>query len=296
MSLRYKVLSRCIKAAGIKKIYSKPEGELLNLLQTKFRASDLPELMYKKFDIDKTETDNRAVFKISPKNIKTDNVILFIHGGGGMMCPTPLHYRFAAKLVKNTGSALYFPFYPLGPEASINESMEWLSKVYSKICKTHGARNITVIGDSAGATLSLGVCCRAEQRPKGIVLISPSTGVDKCDEKMHDMEQYDLILSVKTIELVRKHWIKNASFDGADFNSSSLDYTGFPPVHIYYGTHELFYPYIGGLISKIRDGGVEVTVTEGEGMCHDWALMGITPEGQNAFCSICDFVMQEKIS
>lgn len=290
MSLKYNMLKRCIKAVDIKEMYAKPEPELLNLLQTKYRTNELPKIMYKKFDVKKYEIDSRPVFKICPKNGGTENVILFVHGGGGMMCPTALHYRFAAKLVKNTCASLYFPFYPLGPEASIHESMEWLDKVYVGILKNHNSEHITVAGDSAGATLSLSMCARTEKKPKRIILISPSTGVDKCDEKMQAMEKHDLILSVKTIEIIKKHWIKNSSFEGADFNTSSLNYTGFPPIQMYYGTNELFYPYIDDLINKIRNDGVSVETIRGDGLCHDWTLIGIIPEGRAALSKICEFI------
>lgn len=293
MSFRYKVLEHCIKAVDIKKMYAGPEAELLNLLQTKYRAYDLPEMLYKQFRIEKKKLEGRLLFKIQPKTGGNDNVILFIHGGGGMMCPTPLHYRFAAKLVKNTGAALYFPFYPLGPEASITESMKWLDGVYDAILKKHKPDNITVVGDSAGAALSVSLCRRTEKKPKGIVLISPASGIEKNDGKMQEMEKYDHILSVRTVEIIKKNWIKEAPFEGADFNTSSVDYAGFPPVQLYYGTNELFYPYMEGFINRIKNSGVDIEICKGEGLCHDWALIGIVPEGREALTRICRFITSQ---
>jgi acetyl esterase/lipase len=289
MSFKYKVLERCIKKINIKKIYDMPEEKMKELLYTKFRAEDLPEFLYKQFTVQKTDLDGRLLFKLCPKEVKNENVILFIHGGGGMMCPTPLHYRFAAKIVKKTGSVMYFPFYPLGPESSINQSMEWLDKAYEEILKHHAAEKITVIGDSAGAALSVSLCSRTRKKPAGLVLISPATGIDKDDEKMKKAEKDDIILSVKTVELTKKHWIKDAPLNGA-FNTGGADYIGFPPIRLYYGTAEIFYPYIGELIQKIKNSGTNIKAFEGAGLCHDWVLIGIIPESRAALDEICSFV------
>ncbi len=294
MSFKYKVLERCVKAIDIKRIYNLPEDRLLEILKTKFRADDVPRYFYERFNTEKIIIDNRPLFKTSPKTIKNENVILFIHGGGGTMCPTPLHYKFAAKLVKNTGSVLYFPFYPLGPEASIADSMRYLDKVYETLLKEHSPDKITVIGDSAGAALSVSLCCHAKRKPGGLVLISPATGIAKNKDKMYEMEKQDIILSVKTIELTKKFWIKDAPLDGADFNTSEADYTDFPPIHLYYGTAELFYPYIGELTDKIKSCGADVTTHEGKDLCHDWVLIGIIREGQKALDEICMFIREER--
>ena len=206
------------------------------------------------------------------------------------MCPTRLHYRMAVSLVKNTGAALYFPFYPLGPEASISQSCEWLDKVYKEIIKTHSPENITIIGDSAGAALSVSVCRGAEAKPSGIVLISPAVGIEKHDEKMKRLEEKDLMLSVRTTEIIKKHWIKGVNLENADFCTSTVDYSGFPPVRLYYGTNEIFYAHIDELIEKIKSGGVDLKVTEGKELCHDWAIIGFIPEGRRALDKICAFV------
>ncbi len=290
MSFRYRVLERCIKAIDIKKIYSLPENEMFQYLKNNHRAYDLPDFLYKRFDVDKINMGKQLLFKMQPKNGISSNVILFIHGGGGMMCPTLLHYRFAERLVKNTGAVLYFPFYPLGPEASINESLLYLDKVYEEILKKHNARDITIVGDSAGAALAVSVCRRSSEKPKGLVLISPSVGINKNDGMMKTMEDRDVMLSMRTIELVKKYWIRDTDIENADYNTLKDDYKGFPPIQLYYGTSELFYVYINELIDKIKSSGVKIETFEGKNLCHDWVIIGVVPEGREAVKKICKFI------
>ncbi|MCI8404136.1 MAG: alpha/beta hydrolase [Clostridia bacterium] len=290
MSFRYKILEHGIRAIGIKKMYDMPEDKLLRYLKTNHRAYDMPDFVYKRLAVKKTDMDGQLLFKLEPEDGANEKVIFFIHGGGGMMCPTRLHYRMAVKLVKNTGAALYFPFYPLGPEASVVRAADWLDLAYNEVLKKHDPKNITIIGDSAGAALSVCVCRRTERKPSGVVIISPSTGIEKEYEQMRELERDDLMLSVRTLEIVKKHWLKGMSLENADFCTSSVDYSDFPPMLLYYGTNEIFYAYIEELIAKIKSGGVDLRVFEGKGLCHDWAIMGFMPEGQRAFEQICNFI------
>lgn len=83
--------------------------------------------------------------------------------------------------------------------------MLFLDDVYKEVLKKHKAENITIIGDSAGGALAVSVCRRNAEKPKGIVLISPSVGIDKSDGKMKELEDKDVILSQRTVELVKKY-------------------------------------------------------------------------------------------
>ncbi|MDD6484093.1 MAG: alpha/beta hydrolase [Clostridiales bacterium] len=219
----------------------------------------------------------------------------FKRRGGGMMCPTKLHYRMAARLVKNTGARLYFPFYPLGPEASIEETLAWVYDFYELLLKKHSSKSITIIGDSAGAALAAALCAHTDAQPAGLVLISPPVGIEKCSDKMRSLEKIDLMLSVKATEIIKKHWLKNASFDGADFNTLETDYSRFAPILMYYGTNEIFYAHIDELIDKIKAGGAAFEVHEGRGLCHDWVLIGIIPESREATERICRFIKNADI-
>ncbi|MCH5209855.1 MAG: alpha/beta hydrolase [Oscillospiraceae bacterium] len=290
MSLGYKMIGLFVKKVKSKKQYEPSEEEMLSVISEKFRAKDVPEFLYKRFNAQKTDINGQPLFKISPKNGSNGKVILFLHGGGGMMCPTVLHYRMASDLVRQTGADLYFPFYPLAPEATVTDSIFHIKKVYDVILKEHNSENITVIGDSAGAVLSVSVCGYTDKKPNGVVLISPGVGMEKNDGKMEQMEPYDAILSMKTINLIKKYWLRGVDIKSPEINVTSRDYTGFPPMMLYYGTKELFYPYIDELIERITECGVSLEVHEGKDMCHDWAIADVIPEGRKAIREISAFV------
>ena len=293
MSLTYKILEVGIKAVKVPAKRDIPEDKLLEQIQTKYRAKDIPKFLYKKFDVTKTELNGRLVFKINSKNMSSDKAILFLHGGGGMRCPIYLHYRIAADLVKSTGATLYFPFYPLAPESTILDTIEWTKKLYDIIKEQYSPENITFIGDSAGAFLAARVCSLVLDKPSGVVMISPATGMDKYNSEMQAAEKNDILLSKQLIDFIEKYWGKGVTLDSPDINVEYIDYSDFPPILLYYGTNEMFYPHMKTLISNIKNYGVSLEVHEGKGLCHDWAIVDIIPEGREAIQQMCDFVRRD---
>ena len=264
MSLIYKIYEAGIKAAKVSPKRELQDDKFLAYIESKHRAEDIPKFLYKKFNVIKTNLDGRWVFKIQPKNSQTDKVILFLHGGGGMMCPTYLHYKMAERLVKNTGAVMYFPFYPLAPEATVLDTMAWVKKLYEMILEQHRPENITFIGDSAGAFLAARLCSLTPHKPNGVVMISPAIGMDKYDSAMQEAEKNDILLSKSLVDMFAKYWGKGVALDSPDIDPEYIDYSNFPPVLLYYGTNEMFYPNMHALISNIRKYGVRLEVHEGK--------------------------------
>ncbi|MCD8179956.1 MAG: alpha/beta hydrolase [Firmicutes bacterium] len=290
--MKTKLLKELVKPMGMKKLYSLPEDELIELIKRDWRIDDVPDFLYKMFKVSKTFTDGRPVFKIEPKGGASDRVIVFIHGGGGMLCPTIFHFHTAARLVRNTGAALYMPFYPLAPEHTLPEACAWLDKAYEDITSRHSPKNIAVIGDSAGVSLGVSMCERSGKKPSAMVIISPGAGIEKNDEKMRALEKKDVIISCRMVDIIKKYWSGEMSADDSAYNSAYTDFTGFPPILLYYGTNEIFYAYIGDVINEIRRFDIPLEIHEGKGLFHDWAIVGMLPEGKQAQNRICRFILE----
>ncbi len=291
MSMTYKLMERLAKNIDLKKKFSLPEREVLQYLRTEWRTTDLPDYIYRRFTVEKITIDRRPMFRIRPKTVNTHaNTILFIHGGGGMMCPTEFHFRFAARMVQGCGATLYFPFYPLAPESNLPAASRFLDKAYDYVIKREGAARLTLIGDSAGAGLAAAVCARTPKKPRGIVMISPGVGVEKNDAPMKALEPDDIIMSCRMLDIIKKYWSGGIDPASPEFTPTYVDYTGFPPILLYYGTHEIFYPHIPKLIAAIQRADVPLKTVEGKGLCHDWAIIGLFDESRRASEEIIRFV------
>ena len=291
MSFSYKIIDKTIRKMGLKHHFDMSEEEFIKYIKENERPSSLPKFMYKHLKVSEKIIDGKPLFCLTYGASPSGGAILFIHGGGGMFSPTILHYRFAEKLAKATNSAVYFPFYPLAPEANADVSANWVSKVYDLIEQNH-ADKITVVGDSAGALIAARITASAKRKPRKLVLISPVTGTDKNDEAYMTAKKNDALLSEFVIEMSGKHWGKDIPHSSPRMNAEYIDYTDFPPILLYYGTAEMFAPHMDNLIENIKKRGVSLEVHAGEGMCHDWPLILSVPEGRAAFKRITAFLLE----
>ena len=289
MSIAYKFFDFGIRAANAKHFFDMPEDEFLEYLRRTQHPLDIPGQIYRSFDVSKSEFSGRLFFEIKPRGTRPKKTILFLHGGGGLFAPMKLHYKMAGNLVKRTGAELILPFYPLAPESNARESAEWVKEFYTRITETRGAKSITVIGDSAGAFLAARLVSAVSDKPAGAVLISPVTGVDKHDGAAMSARHNDVILSERVIDMAGKYCGEGIPLDSPDFNAEYIDYRGFPPVVLYYGTNEMFAPHMDKLTANIKKH-APIEIHRGVGMCHDWAISSAFPEGRMALRRICNFV------
>ena len=268
------------------------EAEVLKRLEINHRRS-LPDAMRESFRVTETDRGGYSLFKIEPKNGSDGRAVLFIHGGGGIMRPTPFHYKMAANLVNGTGAALYLPLYPLAPEHNAKESYECVREVYADILGGYAPECTAVVGDSAGAVMASALISLAERKPSCAVLISPAVGVDRSDPEFEKARRRDIILSYNMLDFIGKYWSAGIDPKSVYTDAMSADYAGFPPVLLFYGTNEMFYPGMAAYTEKIRGGGAELTVREGRGMFHDWAISDAYPEGKKAIGEICGFILKK---
>lgn len=219
--------------------------------------------------------------------------LLFLAGGGGMSRPTPLHYDVAAYLANHANATVYLPFYPLAPAHNASEALAWLERLHGELARRHAPERIAFVGDSAGANLALALTGRLaqNQRPAGIVAISPAFGLEDGEprDKRLQMESRDPILSVAMNDTIKKNWGRDVPLSSPDISPEYVDYAGFPPVLIIYGTHEIFYPLAQRCLNIMERAGVPL-ITLKEPLCHDWALVRAFPEARRALKQIRAFV------
>ncbi len=123
----------------------------------------------------------------SPKNEKTDRILLFFHGGGWVVGNIDTYTRVCVNMARLTKHIVVSVDYRLAPENKFPCGLEDCYAVAKKLYIDGNYRdvkpeNITIIGDSAGgnlaAALSLMARDRGEFMPSKQILIYPATGND----------------------------------------------------------------------------------------------------------------------
>ncbi|MBR3082585.1 MAG: alpha/beta hydrolase [Clostridiales bacterium] len=292
MSLVYKAAEKCCfilnKLPG-----GGPKGDMSDLISGNDDIR-LPGCMHSGLDIREISFEGFTVHRIHAGNPKCSSkkAVLFLPGGGGMARAIKVHYDTAKSLAIRTGAEIVIAHYPLAPKHNVRYALEWLEKLYYCILlKEYEAEDIVFMGDSAGANLALSLAYRLTDKPGRLMIISPACGLENGRNRdiRLEMEPKDPILTVAMNDLIAEHWCRNVPLDSPDISPEYIGYNGFPPMLMFYGTHELFYPHVINYIEKLKGSGISLTAVE-KPMCHDWALVKYFPEGREALNRMCEWI------
>lgn len=291
MSLIYKITEKgCFL---LNRLPGGPKGSMSDLISGSDEIK-LPRCMNSGLDIKELSFEDFTVHRIRACKPKCESkkAVLFLPGGGGMARAIKVHYDTAKSLAVRTGAEIVIAHYPLAPKHNVRYALEWLEKLYYyELLKDYKAEDIVFMGDSAGANLILSLAYRLKDRPGSLIVISPACGLENGRNRdiRLAMEPKDPILTVAMNDLIAEHWCRNVPLDSPDISPEYIDYNGFPPMLIFYGTHELFYPHVSNYIKRLQKNNVRFTSVE-QPMCHDWALVKYFPEGREALIRMIDWI------
>ena len=254
-------------------------------------VDEIPAYFYRRFTVQKIVFDGQAYFNIKSKKKNSDCAILYMAGGGGLAGPTANHFKTLAKLADTSGATITLALYPLAPGHNVRFALRWLQKVYANLLKDFKSNKIILVGDGTGANLTFSLCSRVANKPGKIVAISPAVGFGAKDyrETMQKAEENDIFLSIEAQDLITQNWVGNVPLDSPDFDPSKIDFKNFPPIQLFYGTKEIYYPMMGTLTAKIQSADCPLEIHY-KNMCHAWPLMQDVSEGRTAVKQIAAFV------
>lgn len=227
---------------------------------------------------------------------KNEHAVLYLHGGGYVSQITPAHWRFVDKLCQETGAEIVVPIYPLAPEHDYDESYTQLTTVYENLCKRYGADAITLMGDSAGGGLALGLAESLPQynleQPANLVLISPELDLSMRNPKIRDYFDADPVLAPWGMAQMGDLWADGDEIENFRLSPINGDVSALRNVLLLAGTREIYYPDCAELAQKLITAGVRSDMVIGQGMNHDWPLLPI-PEARKARRRIAECVLRK---
>jgi len=270
-----------------------PKGDMSDLISGNDEIK-LPRCMHSGLDIKEIYFEGFTVHKIRAWKTEciSKKAVLFLPGGGGMARATKVHYDTAKRLAVRTGAEIIIAHYPLAPKHNVRYALEWLERFYYyELLQEYRAEDVVFMGDSAGANLILSLAYRLKDKPESLIVISPACGLENGHNRdiRIEMEPKDPILTVAMNDLIAENWCRNVPLDSPDISPEYIDYTGFPPMLLFYGTHELFYPHVRNYIKQLQKNRLFFTAVE-KPMCHDWALVKYFPEGREALIEMENWI------
>jgi monoterpene epsilon-lactone hydrolase len=229
---------------------------------------------------------------------ESTTTIFYLHGGGYVLSLAHLSssYKYiVTELAKACESEVWALEYCLAPENPLPASLEEAFKAYLALLKKGiEAKNIVVMGDSAGGGMALALLLKLRDEgkplPKAAVVISPWTDLAATGESMITRAKQDPMFNPESVPLTVKLIVPQELIRDPYVSPLYGNYEGLPPLMIMVGGREILYSDSTRVAEKARATGVDVILDVNEKMIHVYPLFGgVFKEGKKALKRIAEF-------
>ena len=200
-------------------------------------------------------------------------VILYCHGGGYSTGSCVYARTLTTKLACSTSMDVFCFDYRLAPEYPYPAAMEDAMKAWNYLMVLgYGARDVIVIGDSAGGNmaLSLVVKLKEEERllPRGLVLLSPWTDLTASGKTHETRAEVDPVLDEEYLRQMTENYAAGQDYENPLISPLFADVTDFPPTYIQVGDNEVLLSDATMLHKKMIKANVPARLDVYKGMWH----------------------------
>ncbi len=247
---------------------------------------------------EKLSVKDMAAEWIIPERHTEGKVLLYVHGGGFISGSCQTHRMHVAKIASGCQLKSLLFDYRLAPEhpfpAALDDCVSAYKWLLDNGCQ---ALDIVVGGESAGGTLTLSLLLALKERniemPKAAFTISPLTDL-RC---LADSFKYNAgkdIAPLGSWDSWTKMYIAGNDPARPPLSPQMGDFSGFPPILVCVGTHEIHLDDCLNFTEKAKKQGVEVVLSKWDKMVHAFPLLApLFPEAKNALAEICEFVKNQ---
>ena len=260
------------------------------------------ELDVSRYEITSYDREKIECFLMSPKALTEKSpCLIYIHGGGFVLAAAGYHYKNAMRYAKEVGCRVLFVNYRLAPKHPFPIFYE---DCYSALCWAYDnaeklnidLSRIGIGGDSAGSTLSVGVCMMAKDRSHPIKFafqmlpypyLDARNNSDSC-RKFTDTPMWNSSLSERIGPMTRVDRDRPDFVYYSPVEAESFD--GLPPAYI--ETAEFDCLHDDGILyaKKLRAAGISVTLNETKGTMHGFDIVQRASTTKEAIKARIDFM------
>jgi acetyl esterase/lipase len=236
---------------------------------------------------------------IGAPGVRSDRVVLFLHGGGFQIGSTHSHRALIAAISAESGARALGVDYRRAPEHRFPAAPEDVLTAYGWLLNQGiEPAHIAFAGDSAGGTLALAALLSLRDRgmphPAAAVLMSPWTDLAATGESYETRAARDPLNNRPMLLAVARNYL-GASVDPYDPLASPLyaDLTDLPPLLIQVGDREVVLDDARTFAEKARAAGVSFYLEVWDEMIHVFQLFPAElPEARRAIARIGGFLRE----
>jgi monoterpene epsilon-lactone hydrolase len=272
---------------GSKRMFSDPRKTLERIEQLRQHPVRFqpPASISRHVNVTSRVVNGWTVFDVAARSAPTLARGVFLHGGCYVFEIDPLHWRFVAQLVRETGVTISVPIMPLAPTGQATVVVDKAAHIVQSLIAEVGASNVSVIGDSSGGGMALAVAMELRDRKheplRAIVLSAPWLDISGTDPQLAEIAPSDPWLAVPGTKAAGA--LYRAELFETDWRVSPIhgDLTGLGPITVFTGTRDILHADALRLNAKATEQGISLDFHVGEGMIHNYPILPI-PEGTAA--------------
>jgi acetyl esterase/lipase len=260
--------------------------------------SEPPAKLRRRHDVTSRQVDGFPCHTVTPRGRRADRAAVYLHGGAYIGEISPQHWSLISQLA-DSGVRVEVPSYGLAPQYTHRDAYPFVTAVYRQLLADIDPSAVTLVGDSAGGGLALGLAQTLEEaglpQPGRIVLISPWLDLTMSHPDLPAVEERDPWLCSTGLHEAARAWAGGDDPTGPRLSPGNGPLAGLAPIDLYVGTREICLPDALLLQQRAAAQGAELNLTVCEGAVHVYPLVP-APEGRAAARHIVATVSQAPVA
>lgn len=209
-------------------------------------------------------------------------VILYLHGGAFMLRLPESHAAMVSRLCRGVGASAFLPWYRLAPEDQFPAAPVDCLAAYRYLLEQFTPENIFIMGDSAGANLTLATLNYIKREslpmPRAAVALSPITDFLQISSTWLMHTWIEPMYNIQAAVSPQEHYLQGKNLMNPLASPIYGNLSGLPPVLLVTGGVEALRDDSVAYVRKAIESGVDAQVHIWQGQPHVHTLMDFLPE------------------
>ncbi len=257
-----------------------------------------PYRITSKYRVSSQLVNGHNVWTIAPQGSGSSHQhVFYLHGGSYVYNFNPVHWAFMTKLIDRLGCTVIAPDYPLAPNHQAPETVRFVHEQYRELIAAVGAKNVTVMGDSAGAGLALVLAQQLRaanlEQPANLILLSPWLDLSMTNPGIQNADALDPMLSVSGLQQAARMYAGELNLNDPLVSPLYGTLEELAPITLFIGTFDVLHPDCRVLKTKAESLGVRFAYHEVERMVHVWMLLPM-PEANRVMDQIVNVLERRR--
>jgi monoterpene epsilon-lactone hydrolase len=297
-SFRSQFIDWILPLTGMKRSFRSEAAFRKAVVTGRKRGPALPSnRMHRHFSVTETIMKGSRVFTVGPRQGARREHVLYLHGGAYANDVIVWHWRMVERLVTRTACTVVVPLYPLAPEHTWRDAFGMVTPFYEALVTQVGAKNLIVLGDSAGGGMALSLAQQLRDAgrplPSKLALIAPWLDVTFSDPCQSALAKTDRMLDIPGLRAAGRWYAGDLPPTAPQISPLFGSLSGLPPMAVWIGTRDILLADARRLKVQAEKDGARLTYYEYDGMFHDWPLAPV-PEAERAIDEIAAFIQLPK--